>query len=121
VESTGLVVVLGFFLLLLLLVIGAGLTLFDLAERREEDAEWLQMKIIDGLRRDPVLSNLEVLPVAHVPIAKRATVTIELSGEVPSEAARGAVLAIVRGTARKLRREVDIDDRLAISRRARVA
>jgi len=42
--------------------------------------------------------------------------TVELEGEVPSEAARGAVVHIVQGTARKLRREIEIDDRLFVDR-----
>jgi hypothetical protein len=118
VQYTGLLVVLGFFLLLVILVIGVGVMFFDLAGRREEDAEWLQMKIFDALRRNPVLANLRILPVVYVPIGKRATVKVELSGEVPSEAARSAVLAIVQEMARKLRRGIEIDDRLAISRQA---
>jgi hypothetical protein len=39
IERMGLFVVLGFFVLLILLVIGAGVMFFDLAGRREEDAE----------------------------------------------------------------------------------
>jgi hypothetical protein len=116
VQYTGLLVVLGFFFLLVILVIGVGVMFFDLAGRREEDAEWLQMKIIDAIRQYPVLADLHILPVVYVPMGKHATVKVELSGEVPSEAARGAVLVIVQETARKLRREIEIDERLAISR-----
>ncbi|MBI1736970.1 MAG: hypothetical protein HYR51_17510 [Candidatus Rokubacteria bacterium] len=114
----GLLLVLGFVLLLLLLLIGAGVMLFDLAERREEDAEWLQAKVVDQLRRDPVLSSLQILPVVHVPSGKRAPVSVELSGEVPSEATRGAVHDIVQETARKRGRQIEIDDRLAVRRPA---
>jgi len=116
VEYTGLLVVLGFFLLLVVLVIGAGVMFFDLAGRREEDAEWLQMKIIDGLRRNPALTSLKILPAVYVPFGRRTIVTVELSGDVPSEAARSAVLDIVQETARKRRREIEIDDRLIIDR-----
>lgn len=88
--------------------------LFDLSGRREEEAEWLQAKIVDRLRRDPALSTARVLPVVHVPPSTQATMTIELSGEVPSEDAEDAVLDVVHETARKLRRDVEVDDRLAI-------
>jgi hypothetical protein len=88
-----------------------------LRPRSEEDAEWLQATINTELRRDPSLSSLPVLPVVHAPVGTGVAMTVELEGEVPSEAARGAVVHIVQGTARKLRREVEIDDRLIIDRR----
>jgi hypothetical protein len=119
--TIGLLVVLGFVLLLIVLVVGAGVMFFDLGGRREEDAEWLQATINDELRRDPSLSSLPVLPVVHAPVGTGVAMTVELDGEVPSEAARGAVVHIVQGTARKLRREIEIDDRLFIDRPAAAA
>ncbi len=118
VERMGLFVVLGFFVLLILLVIGVGVMFFDLAGRREEDAAWLQMKIGDQLHRDRSLAELQIRPVVHVPVGAGGTVRVELSGEVPSDAARSAVVDIVKDAAVKLRREIDIDDRLAIGGRA---
>jgi hypothetical protein len=112
--TTGLLVVLGFFLLLILVVVGAGVMFFDLAGRREEEAAWLQTTINNELRRDPDLSGLPVLPVVQAPIGTGVAMTVELDGEVPSEAARSAVVHVVQGTARKLRREVEIDDRLSV-------
>ena len=114
--TAGLLVVLGFFLLLIVLVVGTGIMFFDLAGRREEDAEWLQATINNELRRDPSLSSLPVLPVVHAPVGTGVAMMVELEGQVPSEAARGAVVHIVRGTARKVRREIEIDDRLSIDR-----
>jgi hypothetical protein len=118
VERISLVVVLGFFVLLILLVIGVGVMFFDLAGRREEDAAWLQMKIGDELLRDPGLAELQIRPVVHAPVGTGVSVTVELSGEVPSDAARSAAVDIVKDAAVKLRREIDIDDRLAIGGRA---
>jgi len=116
--TIGLLVVLGFFLLLMVLVAGAGVMFFDLTGRREEDAEWLQATISDELRRDASSSSLPVLAVVHALVGAGVAVTVQLEGEVPSEAARRAVVQIVQGTARKLRREVEIDDRLSIDRHA---
>jgi hypothetical protein len=115
VERTGLLVVVLFFLLLVVLVIGAGVMFFDLAGRREEDTAWLQTTIVDGIRRDPSLSDLSIRPVVHAPVGTNATARVELSGAVPSEATRGAVIEIVEHTARKVRRQVEIDDRLAVT------
>jgi hypothetical protein len=117
VERTGLIVVLSFFAMLVLLVVGAGIMFFDLAGRREEDAAWLQQKIGNELGRDRALAGLPVRPVVHAPVGGDHRVTVELSGEVPSDAARSAVVDIVEDTALRLRRDVEIDDRLGVSRR----
>jgi hypothetical protein len=45
-------------------------------------------------------------------------VRVELSGDVPSDAARSAVVDLVKDAAVKVRREIDIDDHLAIGGRA---
>ena len=118
-ERTALIVVIGFFLLLVTFLIGAGVLLFDPSSRRQEDAAWLQMRIADRLRRDPVLRTRRILPTVQVPATKHASVIVEVSGAVPSEADRDAVLAIVREAALKLRRrEVDIHDLIAVRRPA---
>lgn|SRR5262249_6973029 len=119
--TIGVFVALSFFLLLIVLVVGAGVMFFDLAGRREEDAEWLQETINNELRRDASLSSLPVLPVVRAQVGTGVAMTVELDGAVPSEAARGTVVLVVQGTARKLRREIEIDDRLVIDRRAAAA
>jgi len=116
--TIGLFVAVGFVLLLMVLVAGAGVMFFDLTGSREEDAEWLQATISDELRRDAGSSSHPVLAVVHAPVGGGVAVTVQLKGEVPSEAARRAVVQIVRGTGRKLRREIEIDDRLSIDRQA---
>jgi len=116
--TIGLFVAVGFVLLLMVLVVGAGVMFFDLTGRREEDAEWLQATISDELRRDAGSSSHPVLAVVYAPVGAGVAVTVQLEGEVPSEAARRAVVQIVRGTGRKLRREIEIDDRLSIDRQA---
>jgi hypothetical protein len=77
----GLLVVLGFFLLLMVLVVGAGVMFFDLTGRREDDAEWLQAAISDELRRDASSSSLPVLAVAHTPVGAGVAVTVQLEGQ----------------------------------------
>ena len=111
-------VIVGFVFLLLVLVMGAGIMLFDFAGRREEDAWWLQLKILEMLRRDPVLAGCRILPVVSVPASSRAAMIIEVSGEVPSEIDREAALEVVRETANKLRGGGIIDDRLVVAERA---
>jgi hypothetical protein len=117
VERTALLITLSFFALLVLLLVGVGIMFFDLTGRREDDAAWLQHKISNELRRDRGLT-VRVRPVVQAPVGMSSTVTVELSGEVPSDAARSAVLDIVENAALKLGRDIEIDDHLAISARA---
>jgi hypothetical protein len=115
VERTALLITLSFFVLLVLLLVGVGIMFFDLTGRREDDAAWLQHKISNELRRD---LTVRVRPVVHAPLGMSSTVTVELSGEVPSDAARSAVLDSVENAALKLGRDIEIEDHLAISARA---
>jgi hypothetical protein len=117
VERTALLITLSFFVLLVLLLVGVGIMFFDLTGRREDDAAWLQHKITNELRRDRGLT-VRVRPVVQAPVGMSSTVTVELSGEVPSDAARSAVLDSVENAALKLGRDIEIEDHLAISARA---
>ena len=58
----GLPVVIGFLLLLIVLVIGAGVMLFDLTGRREDDAEWLQARSATNCVETPAHRAFRFLP-----------------------------------------------------------
>ena len=113
-EQTGLIVVIVFVSLVAILSIGAGVWLFDLPGRREEEAQWLQAKILDRLRAHSALRAFRILPVAHVPPSNTGPVTLEITGAVPSTAAHDEVLDLVRDTVGRLRREIEIEDHLAV-------
>jgi hypothetical protein len=75
-------------LLLLVLVVGIGITRFDVSGRCEEQAEWLESKVQDRFARDPDCS---------CPATSDAPVRVQVTGSVPSDELREAALKTVRG------------------------
>lgn len=108
-------VVLVFFLLLLVMVVGAGVALFDVSGRREEEAEWLQAKILEGLTRDPALRQLRLVPVVQVSASRRSPVMVELHGEVPTEEHRAEAEAVVSWATRHVRAPISVENRIQVA------
>ena len=94
------VVLVALLVLLLALVVGVGITLFDVTGHREEKADGLQAKILDRLSHDPRLRRLRLLPVVHVPTAPGSPLRVEIIGPVPSGS--------------KLDPRTEVDDRLEV-------
>src|SRR5262245_2940936 len=108
------VVLIALVVLLLALVVGVGITLFDVSGHREDKADGLQAKIRDRLSHDPRLRKLRLLPVVHVPTAPRSPFRVEILGPVPSDELREITLDVVGDAASKLDPRTEIDDRLEV-------
>jgi hypothetical protein len=93
-------------------LIALGVRYLESRSRRDEEAAGLQQALSEPLAREPALANCSVLPVATMPISGRPRV--ELTGWVPSVAARDAAVHVVEHEAERLGRQVRIVDRLAI-------
>lgn len=114
------IVLVSLLVLLVVLVVGIGIALFDLSGYREEKGEWLQMKILDRFARDPRLRTLGLLPVVAVPSSKHSPLRVEVHGQVPSDELRDVALGAVGDVASRLHPSVEIDDRLEVVRPAGV-
>jgi hypothetical protein len=101
----GVVVVIG-------VLIAIGVRYLEARSRRDEEAAGLQQALSEPLAREPALANCSVLPVATMPLKGRPRV--ELTGWVPSKAARDAAVQLVEHEAERLGRPVRVVDRLAI-------
>ncbi len=99
----------------LLVIIGVAVKLFDLKNQRESESVQLQAQVSDALLREPSLARLRVTPTAHVPLWTGSPATIEVSGEVPTPELKDTVLRIVRDEAARVRSDVQVEDRLAVS------
>jgi hypothetical protein len=100
-------------LLGLLVLVAAGVKLYDLKRKREAEGVHLQAQVSDALLRDPSLFGLAVTPTAHVPWSG-TPVRLEVVGRVPTSEARDRVVMLVEGEVRQLRSDVEIVDRLQI-------
>ncbi len=100
-------------LLILLAILLVGGTVFDLAARREEEAEWLEERVADAVRA--VLGTVPIVVLADFPGTRRSPVVIELSGTVPTAQLREAVRGVVTEEMAQIGREFQLDDRLQVS------
>lgn len=98
--------------LALLAVVVVGGTLFDLAARREEEAGWLEERIVDAVNE--ALGTVPIVVLVELPDTRRAPVVVELSGTLPSWELRKAVLSVVTEGISRIRRDVRIEDRLEV-------
>jgi hypothetical protein len=102
----------GVIVLLLLLIVGVGIPLFELSGRRRDEAERFQRRMIEELVRSA--ANLPLTVVAHMPESRRSRIVVEIAGSVATEEIRQTVLDAVRREASRLGREVRVADRLEV-------
>jgi hypothetical protein len=101
----------GIIVVVLLLVIGVGIRLFELSGRPKDEAERLQRIMIERLHR--AADDLPLTVVAHVPESRRSVV-VEIGGSLSTEEVHATVLRTVRHEAARLGREVRVVDRLEV-------
>jgi hypothetical protein len=102
----------GIVILVVALVVGVGIKLFDLSGRREDEAERLQDRMTERLRR--AVGEVPLTVVAHASASAREPVVIEIAGPVPTMEARERVLRQARFEAARLGRDVRVADRLEV-------
>jgi hypothetical protein len=102
----------GIVILVVALVVGVGIKLFDLSGRREDEAERLQDRMTERLRR--AVGEVPLTVVAHASASAREPVVIEIAGPVPTMEAREWVLRQARFEATRLGRDVRVADRLEV-------
>ena len=101
----------GFVAMSLLLV--WGVRVLGRHDREEETASALGVELAAVLAREPRLRDAAILPVATIPIEARPSV--ELTGHVPSPAARDLALEIARRELTRLRPGMMVIDRLEVA------
>ena len=111
-ASTGFVLVSA--IILLLLLVGVGVKLYDLKRKREQDAAALQARISDALMVDPVLSPFPLTPTVRIPLWGGKPVMIEVSGVVPGAGLRQAAVDLTLREALRHGRTCRLVDRIAV-------
>ena len=95
-------------------VLGAVIKMLDLKRKRDGEAVVVQAQLSDAVLRDPRLFSLPITPTAHVPLWKGTPVTVEVTGQVPSEDLRRAAIHLVEQAASQLGPEVRIEAKIGI-------
>jgi hypothetical protein len=108
-ATVGVIVIIG-----LLVLLGAMVKLFDLRRKRETEAAIVQAQLSDALLQNPMLFSAPLSPTARVPFWKGSPVTVEVSGQVPSDDIRLTALRVIESEARRLRSDVQIESRIGV-------
>lgn len=111
-ASTGLVLVSA--AILLLLMVGVGVKLYDRARKRDQDAAALQARISDALMVDPMLSRLPVTATVRIPLWNGRPVMVEASGTVPRAGLRQAAVDLVLREALRTGKTCRLVDRISV-------
>ena len=98
----------------LLLIVGIGVKFWDMKRKREAEAVHLQSQISDALLREQDFFGLAITPTVHAGLRRGTPMTIEVTGQAPSESVRDAALRIVRDEASRVRSDFDVVDRIQV-------
>jgi hypothetical protein len=111
--TAGVAAIIGF-VIALLVIVGAGVKLYDLKRKREAEAVLLQSRLSDALLREPGFSGLALTATVHMATFKKSPPMVEISGQVPTKEARERALNIVRAETLRVRPDAQFEDRIAI-------
>lgn len=102
--------------LLALIVVAISVVARFVSIRRKRLTEVLilQSQLSDAVAREPLLQGLRINPRAHACGWRKAQVTVEVAGEVPTTELREKAMRIVRAEAWRLRPDVNTVDHLFI-------
>lgn len=101
-------------MLLMVVVLGAAVKLFDLKRKREDEAVAAQARVSDALLMDSTLAGLPLTPTAHLPLWKGSPLVIEITGAVPRPELREAAVDVAKREVGRSRSDFRIEDRIAV-------
>ncbi len=111
-ASTGFVLVSA--VILLLLIVGIGVKLYDRAQKRDQDAAALQARISDALMTDPMLSRLPITATIHISLWNGRPVMVEVTGTAPRAGLRQAAVDLVLREALRTGKTARLVDRITV-------
>ena len=100
----------------LIVIVAIAVKFIDARRKREAEAVHLQAQVSDALLRERSLSGLAITPTAHVPLWS-GPVTLEVTGQAPTDETREAALAVVDQEAHRIRPDVQLIDRVTVDAR----
>jgi hypothetical protein len=99
---------------ILLLLVGAGVKIYDLKRRRDEDAVAIQARISDALMVEPSLARFPLTPTVGIPLWRRGPMMVEVAGSVPLPELRQAAVDLVLREALRTGGTCNLKDRISV-------
>jgi hypothetical protein len=113
-EETTMEIIVIAAMLILVVLLGLAVKLYDLKRKREEEAVTAQARISDALLMDATLSGLPLTPTAHLPLWRGSPLTLEITGAVPRSELREAAVDIAKREMARSGRDFRIEDRISV-------
>jgi hypothetical protein len=105
-------------MLILVVMLGVAVKLYDLKRKREEEAVAAQARVSDALLMDSTLAGLPLTPTAHLPLWKGSPLVVEIKGAVPRAELRDAAVDLARREMGRSRSDFRIEDHIAVDHAA---
>lgn len=100
--------------LILVVLLGLAVKVYDLKRKREEEAVAAQARISDALLMDGTLTGLPLTPTAHLPLWRGSPLIVEITGAVPRTELREAAMDIAKREMARSRPDFRIEDRISV-------
>lgn len=101
-------------MLLLIVLLGGAVKLYDLKRKREDEAVAAQARVSDALLMDATLAGLPLTPTAHLPLWRGTPLVVEITGAVPRPELREAAVDVAKREIGRSRSDFQIEDRIAV-------
>ncbi len=101
-------------MVILVVVLGLAVKLYDLKRKREEEAVAAQARVSDALLMDAALAGLPLTPTAHLPLWKGTPLVVEIKGAVPRPELRAAAVDVAKREMGRSRSDFLIEDHIAV-------
>jgi hypothetical protein len=105
-------------MLILVVMLGVAVKLYDLKRKREEEAVAAQARVSDALLMDSTLAGLPLTPTAHLPLWKGSPLVVEIKGAVPRAELRDAAVDLAKREMGRSRSDFRIEDHIAVDHAA---
>jgi hypothetical protein len=92
-----------------------AVAIVDLKRKRRAEAVAIESQIADALMREPRLARSAVTTVAHVPLAGRSGLIVEVRGEVEYPEIRETAIRVVRQELLRFHPDAKVEDRIFVS------
>jgi hypothetical protein len=114
-EVTAMEIIVVATMLLVVVLLGVAVKLYDLKRKREDEAVAAQARISDALLMEANLAGLPLTPTAHLPLWRGTPLVIEITGAVPRVELRDAAVDVAKREIARSRSDFQIDDRIAVN------
>lgn len=99
----------------LLVVLGAGVKLYDVKRKRDEQGLQLQARVSDALLDDPDTARLPIAATVHVPFWRPVAARVVVGGRAPTPELRETALRLVLDQVLAARPRARIEDRIVVA------